>query len=277
MFKRFYLAITDACNLNCPFCPNPKGHDFMSVTDIKRYLTQIKPYCDYLYLHLLGEPLLHPDLNEILDLADQMAFKIQLVTNGILLAHYPQLLEHPSLRKLAVSVHAVDKIKVEETYFETLDSLIEKMTAYPQKYLELRFYAPKSLNGQALAYLNDLKKRFNFEATTKKDSYRLKANVFAYFAELFTWPNINDPYLGNTGFCRGASEMLGVLPNGTVVICCLDSEGHTKIGNLKTNDLKTILAGETYQNICRAFKEGRLICDLCQRCRYRLRFAKVDK
>ena len=66
MIKRIYLEITNACNLNCPFCENEKGHYFMPIDIIKDCLKQIKEVCDYVYLHVLGEPLLHPDIEEIL-------------------------------------------------------------------------------------------------------------------------------------------------------------------------------------------------------------------
>ena len=64
--KRVYLEITNACNLNCSFCTNKKGTNFMSLDDIDNYLNQIKEFGNYIYLHVLGEPLLHPNFNEIL-------------------------------------------------------------------------------------------------------------------------------------------------------------------------------------------------------------------
>ena len=63
--KRVYLEITNACNLDCPFCTNNKGQSFMNIDTIKNYLFQIKQISDYVYLHVLGEPLLHSNLNDI--------------------------------------------------------------------------------------------------------------------------------------------------------------------------------------------------------------------
>ena len=101
--KRIYLEITNACNLNCPFCSYDKGHSFLTLEEIDNYLTQIKEFCDYIYLHILGEPLLHPDFNRILDLLDSKEMHLQLVTNGTLLSRYPDLLRHSCLRKLSIS------------------------------------------------------------------------------------------------------------------------------------------------------------------------------
>ena len=71
--KRVYLEITDACNLRCPFCAYEKGNSFMSLDQIDDYTSQIKPFCNYIYLHILGEPLLHPDFEKILDILDHAA------------------------------------------------------------------------------------------------------------------------------------------------------------------------------------------------------------
>ena len=74
----------------------------MNLNDINNYLDQIKEFGNYIYLHVLGEPLLHPNFNEILKLLDDKGFNLQLVTNGILLNKYPDLLTHKSLRKLSI-------------------------------------------------------------------------------------------------------------------------------------------------------------------------------
>ena len=42
----------------------------MSLDDIDNYLDQIKEFGNYIYLHILGEPLLHPNFNEILKLLE---------------------------------------------------------------------------------------------------------------------------------------------------------------------------------------------------------------
>ena len=107
--KRVYLEITNSCNLNCPFCTNSKGNDFLSLSQIDDYLSQIKPYCSYIYLHILGEPLLHPQFDKILKLLDEKQMDLQLVTNGTLLSRYPDLMKHTSLRKLSISLHSINK------------------------------------------------------------------------------------------------------------------------------------------------------------------------
>ena len=72
MFNRAYVEITNVCNLHCDFCPGtarPAG--FMTVADFAAAAAALRPYTDYLYLHVMGEPLLHPHLEDVLKTADE--------------------------------------------------------------------------------------------------------------------------------------------------------------------------------------------------------------
>ena len=74
-FKRVYIEITNVCNLACSFCPKTTREPvFMSLETFRNALGQIKPYTDYIYFHVKGEPLLHPGLDEFLDVSHEMGF-----------------------------------------------------------------------------------------------------------------------------------------------------------------------------------------------------------
>ena len=67
MFSRAYLEITNVCNLACAFCPGTtREKRFMTPEDFALLAKKLRPYTGYLYLHVMGEPLLHPQLTEIL-------------------------------------------------------------------------------------------------------------------------------------------------------------------------------------------------------------------
>ena len=98
--KRIYLEITNACNLNCKFCTQDKGNNFININTFKNYIKQIKEVSNYIYLHVLGEPLLHKDIEEMFNILDEHDMNLQLVTNGILLEEHLNILNHKCLRKL---------------------------------------------------------------------------------------------------------------------------------------------------------------------------------
>ena len=271
MIKRIYLEITDICNLNCPFCTNEKGNSYMQLEDIKDYLDKIKGICDYIYLHVLGEPLLHPSFNEILELLDSKDFKLQLVTNGILLSKYPDILSHKSLRKLSISLHSINNLNIDEDYFKTINNLIEHNN---NKTIELRLYDYDNLDDRLHAYLKNLQDKYDFEITKKNNSYKLKDNVYIYFEELFRWPDLKDEYISDRGKCLGAISQLAILHNGDVTTCCLDPKGINKIGSLKSKTLKDILDSQEYLDIINNYQKHLFTKELCKHCSYRLRFEK---
>ena len=266
--KRVYLEITNACNLNCPFCTYNKGNRFLTLKQINDCLLQIREYCDFIYLHLLGEPLLHPDFDRILDLLDEYDFKLQLVTNGTLLNKHPNILKHKCLRKLSISLHSINKLQIDHSYFETIDKLIENN----EKVIELRFYDQDNLSDDLKDYLEDLKIRYGYSNTKKNNSYKLKDNLYVYFEKIFRWPDINDPFITSQGTCHGAIDMIAINSNLDVTICCLDPEAHNRIGNLKEDKLKDILESQEYLGYIESFRNHQLKSELCQKCSYRLRF-----
>ena len=86
MFRKAYLEITNVCNLKCAFCPGTKREKiFMSREEFEILTQKLRPYTDYLYFHLMGEPLLHPELPYFLDFAGKLGFKVIITTNGQLL------------------------------------------------------------------------------------------------------------------------------------------------------------------------------------------------
>ena len=67
-FKRVYIEITNVCNLKCNFClPHNRKNRFMNFEEFKIILDKIKPYTNYIYLHVKGEPLLHPDIDKFIE------------------------------------------------------------------------------------------------------------------------------------------------------------------------------------------------------------------
>lgn len=269
MIKRVYLEITDSCNLNCPFCTNEKGTSFMSFIDIKDHLIKVKEVCDYIYLHVLGEPLLHPDFESILNECDKLNLKVQLVTNGTLLNKHKNLLKHSCIRKLSISIHSVNNIKVDKDYFINISDLIKNNQ---DKTIELRFYNKENLNEDISTYLKDLYLKYQVKDTDRFNSYKLKDNVYITYSDMFNWPSIFDPFISNNGKCLGALNQIAILHDSRVTLCCLDPKGYNTIGNLKNNTLKDIVESKEYISISNNFRNNKLSKELCTKCSYRLRF-----
>ena len=67
MFKRVYVEITNVCNLSCSFCPGTgRPARFLAPAEFRTLAERLRGHTEYLYLHVMGEPLLHPQLEELL-------------------------------------------------------------------------------------------------------------------------------------------------------------------------------------------------------------------
>ena len=109
-FNKVYLEISNLCNLRCAFCPGTRRAPHrMTEEEFTALLPKIRPFSDYLYFHLMGEPLCHPLLGRFLELAGQAGFRVILTTNGTLLPQMQDvLLSAPALHKVNISLHAFE-------------------------------------------------------------------------------------------------------------------------------------------------------------------------
>ena len=90
-FKKVYLEITNGCNLNCDFCiGNKRDKKFITKEEFNILMDKLEGYTKYLYFHVMGEPLLHPNINELIDMAVSRYF-INITTNGYLIKRIENL------------------------------------------------------------------------------------------------------------------------------------------------------------------------------------------
>ena len=120
-FKKIYVEITNRCNLNCSFCGvNKRKYNDMSLEEFQSVVEKIKAYTDYIYLHVKGEPLLHPFLDDILTICDNSLLKVNITTNGVFLKEKKDiLLNHPSVRQINISLHSENN---KSSYFDDIFS-----------------------------------------------------------------------------------------------------------------------------------------------------------
>ena len=69
-YKKAYIEITNICNMSCSFCHGHKRElRRMSKNEFATVLEKLKGQTEYIYYHLMGEPLTHPELPEFLKMA----------------------------------------------------------------------------------------------------------------------------------------------------------------------------------------------------------------
>ena len=72
----------------------------------------------------------------------------------------------------------------------------------------------------------------------KPKNIKIDRMIFFNFDEYFNWPNLNNEFVSNKGFCYGLDSHFGILSSGIVVPCCLDKDGIINLGNTNTTPIK---------------------------------------
>jgi len=286
-FKKVHIEISNICNLQCSFCPEVlRENKMMDLGLFENIVNQVAPLTELVCFHLMGDPLVHPQLLKMIEICDKHHANIFFVTNGVLLKPEKfELMLHKRLYQINFSLHSFfDNFPSKDptNYLERIFSYTERaLEERPDLYLNFRLWNlndPLSLpqNTQMLIRICE---RFDYSPPTaidvrKRKSFNIKQRLYLHFDTEFTWPAIDLPVLGSSGTCYGLSSHFGVLVDGTVVPCCLDKEAAIPLGNVADRPILDILGSKRSQDIINGFKQNNLVEGLCKRCQYIERFDK---
>ena len=291
VLKKVYVEITNVCNLRCDFCPpveRPRG--FLSREDFRAILAKLSGKARILYFHIKGEPLLHPELGDFIDMAGLAGFAVHITTNGTLLAEKLGALRgRPALERVNISLHSLASLPESEREAAKRDILAsaELLGREPSvKVVSLRQWDSSNAD---------------------KNLVRLSPTISFHPAERFIWPHLpartenraatgtvetgdaststsapgtsasgdvetSARDFGERGFCLALRDQAGILLDGTVVPCCLDAEGHIALGNIRDSAWDDIISSPRARDLYRGFSERRVVEALCRTCGFRTRF-----
>lgn len=255
-FKKVYVEITSVCNLRCPFCPpTNRSAEFLNPERFAIIVDQVRSLTNLIYLHVKGEPFLHPHLDLLLDRAAAADLQVDLVTNGTLINRVGPIFNHPALRKLSVSLHSFSGGSTDVAgYLSPILWAVERISEVG-KTAVLRFWRdPNSLLTEAI---------------DRQWPEGLPPQVFIHQEPEFDWPRLSAPVRGTRGFCLGLRDHIAILVDGTVVPCCLDGEGVIALGNVFQQSLQDILEAPRARAMYNGFSQERCVEPLCQRCGFR--------
>lgn len=269
---RLHVEVTSACNQRCQFCAHP------GMTRVKRHMPfdlfekiaiEAGAHGTRLWLHFLGEPLLHPRIFEMVALAKRAgAREVGFSTNAVLLTpdRFGELFSS-GLDRLELSVDADD----------------------PDSYARMRGCDDWSAVRANIRALLDAKRRRSTERPVVTlgflDAGHASRERARFLAE---W----SPLLGERDFlmaipaisfggqiaapmperprepCRWLFQAALVLSNGDVVTCATDFEGERVLGNLAHQSLAEVWRGETYRALRARHEAGAYdglgLCDSCR-------------
>lgn len=266
-FQQIYLEITNICNLNCPFCShNERDNKTLTLEEIENIIQKIKPFTHSVYLHVKGEPLVHPDFDNIIKLISNYNLNIKITTNGINLLKYQRvLLDNNKISKINISLQSIVNLSEEhaQLYLENIKLFIQKNIS---KHIYLRNWGTDNKTSLLIKeFIRSIYPKAKLESDESLSEYVHYSTHY-----LFEWPSLDHPEVLEKTKCLGGLKQLAIHSNGNVCLCCLDTNGDTFVGNIFEKNLEDILAGELY---LKAIKEMPYF-PLCRRCTYRLKFKK---
>lgn len=319
-FNKIYIEVTNICNFNCNFCvynlmKREKG--FMDLDLFKKIVTEISENgnSQIVFFHLMGEPLLHPDIIEMLNYASKKTSRQDLVTNASTLDSEKKIRDLFDTGLTNINISFYNKTEHDfimrnanisfNSYLKIIKNIIKTKYKYGydtdiQLYFFNRSIQSNSLLSNSIPKLEEIDavknniqywRHFLFNL---KEIYGYNIDILPYVDEIrhkdmIIWhqiklcrdfgiilkpfhqwfcsqsPHYKKAILGKCWMVLTQDE-LAILWNGDVVLCCLDYDGETKIGNMKDTSVQKILTSNKMKEVKRKFQLGIIPFERCKYC-----------
>ena len=275
MYRRVYVEITNQCNASCSFCPGTvRPARRMSMEEFKLIADKLQGVTKYLYYHLMGEPLTHPLLPDMVRYATSLGYKSAITTNGKLLPKVGQSLLDAGVYKVNVSVHSFED-GTREAHIAYLNSCMDfaEMASKAGTLVVFRLWNKGYDKGRNIDTVELMRQRFTGEWTESERGIKVKDRFYLEYGERFDWPDMTAEEQEEGVFCYGLRDHFGILCDGRVVPCCLDREGEISPGNIYEQPIEEILASPRFKAMVDGFSNRRPSEALCRRCGFAKRFS----
>lgn len=274
MYSRVYVEITNLCNRNCSFCPGTgRPGRMMTAGEFRTVAEKLVGTTNYLYYHLMGEPLTHPALPEMIGIASDLGFKSAITTNGTLLRERGQALIEAQVYKVNISVHSFEDGS-DEDYVNYIGGCLDfaRRAAQAGTLVVLRLWNNGCDGGRNERTVAMIRDAFLEPWVENPRGIRVAQRVYLEHADRFAWPDVEAPDQGNHVFCYGLRDHFGILSDGRVVPCCLDREGVITLGNIFDQGIEDILSNPRAKAMLDGFSCRKATEELCRKCGYARRF-----
>lgn len=269
----YWIDITRLCNLRCVMCPQSRGlarrEATMSMDMFRRIVDQVYEDHPLLKLYMSGEPLLHDRLFDMIDYAALAGCRTMIHTNATLLTQSTseRLLASP-LTFLSFS-------------FDGCTPGVYERLRPPAKFDQVR--------ANIMAYLQ-LRGRTGPGPRTAIEILRMKDTepFLDDFVREWADTGVDDVHIADYMMWHGSVEDRRVegpstearynpcaapfrhgciLSDGTVVPCCMDVDGHMRLGNIRASRFRDIWSANDYRQLRLQILTGTVppgsICDGC--------------
>ena len=262
-----WIEPTNVCNLRCIMCPNSlekqKNFGYMDMDIYKRIIDDAKGFISYIVLCISGEPLLHPNLPQMIEYAKNANIKTTLSTNASLLTpDLSQKILEAGLDAIyfsfdGCSAEIYEKVRAGSDFNKTLANIIN--------FLKLKDKLKKKTSAELQILIMDQAGRRDYEKNIVgfKEKFRGLPLNFIQTRQPSTWgTNLADTNkyefkkLGiNYSPCSYLWCSMHILWDGSAVACTSDFFADNVLGKFPEQSLKEIWNGDKYRLFRKAMLE----------------------
>ena len=245
----------------------------MTADEFRAIAEKLTGVTGYLYYHLMGEPLTHPQLPQMIGIASKLGFKSQITTNGVLLPQRGQALIDAGVHKVNISVHSFEEGS-DEDYVNYIRGCLDFADRASRAgiIVVLRLWNNGFDEGRNISTLDLTREKFPWEWRSEPKGIRIQHKLFLEHGDRFAWPDMEAEDGGDSVFCYGLRDHFGILSDGRVVPCCLDREGAITLGNIFEEPIEEILKSPRAKAMVEGFSCRKATEELCRKCGYARRF-----
>ncbi len=254
------IEVSSFCQLNCRMCPYRKmtrAHGFMEISLAEKIFIEAAGQVQDVYLHHMGEPLLHTQFEEFVKLAKQANCAVSASTNAILLtpARTESLIK-AGLDNLVISLDAFTK----ETYLLLRGDYFEQVMGNVLHALQIaKDYGKKDFLDIQLIQTKDNEQEVSQFKQYYDDLFSDSGAGKVIIKPMVTWAgNIPKEWRVSLEYsdfvCTMLNYSMTIEWDGDVVVCCHDYDKFTKMGNVKDSSIQEIWDGVGYDKLRTAHK-----------------------
>ena len=249
------LFLTLKCNQNCGYCHRFLGINELDFNHNKEVINKVADDGIKNMTFTGGEPLLYPDIIELLKVAKQKGIKSKIITNGEILATNPKMREiYNYLDSITLSIDTIDnelneKIGRGFNHFKNIKTILDNLKGNDLK-VNINTVVSK-MNIEYLEDLGNFLKDYNINAwrifkfiplreraKKNKELFEISKVDFKVNRPLFvSFPNIKKIEFREDEDME--SKYVLIMPNGNVVIT--ENKEDVTIGNILQNSVSELL------------------------------------
>lgn len=279
--QRLNLELTSRCNYACVGCPTHeliRGKGVMKPELFKEILNETGNELERVFLWGYGEPLLHPNISELVRYAGRFKTKKVMSTTGWRLEDLTDLESLGQLDELIISINGLNQ----EVYARhQINGDFEKVMRGVRKVAPIMQDSKTRFIMQIVAHkenLNDIPKaedfarRYGFDALIVKSFNVMdrKQETFERFVPLGTpfsryKKGLNDPPKIPENGIYPCQEWMVINWDGSVNPCCWDYRGEHNFGNVRDEGVDGVWNNFVASKHRDQIKIGRFL-DICVDC-----------